>query len=187
VVLKDGEYVVEDCEASIESFLDELDLSAIFAPHGFVLTNQRLIVLKKKVTENKITSFELEKEFPLESIKDIATEESRTIIYTDEGKHMFNTGIHFCRGMPPRMHPAYASKYFRNKVIQQKEKKMFVIDFSSLRSLMEKGGIVLTTLKCPHCSAPIKMPKDGTETVCNHCGNTIYAHDIFEKIKALIS
>jgi len=47
-------------------------------------------------------------------------------------------------------------------------------------------GIVLTTLKCPHCSAPIKMPKDGTETVCEHCGSTVYAVDVFEKVKKLM-
>lgn len=65
--------------------------------------------------------------------------------------------------------------------------KTFVIDFSALRELVEKGGIVLTTFKCPHCGAPIKLPEEGTEIICNHCRSTIYAKDIFDKIKSLIS
>jgi len=51
---------------------------------------------------------------------------------------------------------------------------------------MKKGGLSLTTVKCPECKAPLKMPKGGTEIVCQYCNNTIYAQDIFEKIKSLI-
>jgi ribosomal protein S27AE len=65
--------------------------------------------------------------------------------------------------------------------------KRIIIDFTALKELAEKGGIVLTELKCPKCGAPIKLPKEGTETTCEHCGSVIYAQDIFEKIKALIS
>lgn len=72
--------------------------------------------------------------------------------------------------------------------IQELDRKKIpvVIDFSFLKTFIEKGGIVLTALKCPHCGAPIKMPKNGTATVCDHCGSTIYAQDIFEKVKTLI-
>lgn len=68
----------------------------------------------------------------------------------------------------------------------ERKKLPVLIDFSFLKTFIEKGGIVLTTLKCPHCSAPIKMPKGGTETVCDHCGSTVYAQDIFEKVRKLI-
>lgn len=138
-----------------------------------------------------MTSFKLEKEFPLECVKDIARSDGdkhETIIYTDEGKYHcgMRSGIFFCSGLGARMSwNSRAFAYFRNKVVRQKGKKMVVLDFSSLRSLLEKGGIMLTTLRCPHCSAPITMPKDGTEILCDHCGNMIYAQDIFEKIQAL--
>jgi hypothetical protein len=43
-----------------------------------------------------------------------------------------------------------------------------VLDFSSLKEYMEKGGLVLQ------------------KTKCEYCGSTIYAQDIFEKVKSLI-
>jgi DNA-directed RNA polymerase subunit RPC12/RpoP len=41
-------------------------------------------------------------------------------------------------------------------------------------------------MKCPECGAPIKMPDSGNQTKCEHCGNTVLAQDIFDKIKSLI-
>jgi ribosomal protein S27AE len=190
VVLRKGEYVVEYCHSE-----DVLDTTEGSSAHAFVLTNQRLIVLWEKgkgdMDNQEITSVEVKKAFALESIKDLDWDGLALSVYTEEGKFDFETAIILhCEGYHGRY---YGRKeefdYFRKKVVQQIEalRKTFVIDFSFLRSLMEKGGIVLTTLKCPHCSAPIKMPKDGNQTICDHCGSMIYAQDIFEKIKALIS
>ena len=50
---------------------------------------------------------------------------------------------------------------------------------------MERGGLILETVKCPECGAPVKLPEVGNYVVCEHCGNTIYAQDIFEKVKEL--
>jgi DNA-directed RNA polymerase subunit RPC12/RpoP len=54
------------------------------------------------------------------------------------------------------------------------------------KEYMEKGGLVLQKTKCPECGAPITIPTSGNQTVCQHCGSTIMAQDIFEKIKSLI-
>jgi hypothetical protein len=67
-----------------------------------------------------------------------------------------------------------------------RERVQLVLDFSGLKDYMTKGGLVLQTMKCPECGAPLKLPESGNQTKCEHCGNTILAQDIFEKIKNLI-
>jgi len=175
VSLEKGEYIVVDWK--------------IGAKGKFVLTDRRLIFLEAQIPFIRIKSYEVKKEFPLEDIRHIAYEAklfsfspSGTMIYTKDDKHFFEGSV--------IMFPK-----FREKVLQQvkerrqeldRNKMPVVIDFSFLKTFIEKGGIVLTASKCPNCSAPIKMPKNGTETVCDHCGSTIYAQDVFEKVKTLI-
>jgi ribosomal protein S27AE len=69
---------------------------------------------------------------------------------------------------------------------KKKERVQIVIDFSMLKEYMEKGGLVLKKTKCPECGAPIALPTTGNQTKCEHCGSTVYAQDIFEKVKSLI-
>lgn len=203
VVLRNGEHIVQCCHSWRPVYAKVEPVSA----HIFVLTNQRLVVLREEADLDKryikdyitkgrpeITSVELKKAFPLESIKDLSWEGPRGFgtpisIYTDEGKFDFETKQFHCEGCHGRQESIREDfDYFREKVVQQiGALRKMSLDFSSLKSLMEKGGIVLAELKCPHCNAPIKMPKDGNQTICEHCRSVIYAHDIFEKIKALIS
>jgi len=69
---------------------------------------------------------------------------------------------------------------------KRRERVHVLLDFSFLKNYMEKGGLAIQTFRCPNCSAPVKLPESGKQTTCEHCGSTIYAQDIFEKIKALI-
>lgn len=179
--LEDGEFVVKDW----------IVVQGICA-----LTNKKLIFLESQRGVIRTKSYKVIEEFPLESIKDIAEEKrrigkGRTIIYTTKGKHFF--GSILCTSGKPRSKDEF--EHFRQTVLLQikerrqeleRKKISVVVDFSFLKTFIEKGGIALTTLKCPHCSAPIKMPKRGAETVCEHCGSTVYAQDIFEKVKKLM-
>jgi hypothetical protein len=70
--------------------------------------------------------------------------------------------------------------------MRKKERGHVTIDFSFIKDYMKEGGLSLKTMKCPECNAPIRMPKDGTEMVCQYCNNPIHAQDIFEKIESLI-
>lgn len=71
---------------------------------------------------------------------------------------------------------------------EQKGKKVQVIvDFSFLKSVAEKGGLLLTTVSCPYCGGHVKLPESGNICKCEHCQKEIYAIDIFEKIKQLLS
>lgn len=69
---------------------------------------------------------------------------------------------------------------------KKRERVKIVIDFTALKQYMERGGLILQQTKCPECGAPIKLPQSGNQIVCEHCGGTIFAQDIFEKIKSLI-
>jgi ribosomal protein S27AE len=69
---------------------------------------------------------------------------------------------------------------------KKKERVQVLLDFSSLKDYMEKGGLILQKTKCPECGAPMALPTTGNQTKCEHCGSVVYAQDIFEKVKSLI-
>jgi hypothetical protein len=69
----------------------------------------------------------------------------------------------------------------------EQKKVNIVLDFSSIREYLDKGGFVLTTVKCPQCGAGIELPKEGNLTKCQHCGSQVYAQDVFDKLKGLLS
>ncbi len=61
-----------------------------------------------------------------------------------------------------------------------------VLDFSSLKEQMAKGGLVVQTIKCPTCGASVDLPSNGNTTKCQYCQSTIYAADLFEKLKVML-
>lgn len=69
---------------------------------------------------------------------------------------------------------------------KKKERVQVLLDFSSLKDYMEKGGLILQKTKCPECGAPMALPTTGNQTKCEHCGSVVYTQDIFEKVKSLI-
>lgn len=74
----------------------------------------------------------------------------------------------------------------RHNLIDKREKLDALVDFAALKDFMTKGGFFLQTVKCPECSAPLRLPESGNQILCSHCGNTILAQDIFEKIRSII-
>ena len=75
----------------------------------------------------------------------------------------------------------------RKAMIQKQQTKIVVIDFSWVRRYLDKGGLVLTAFKCPQCSGSIDLPKEGNVTKCKYCGSNVYAQDVFDKLKGLLS
>ncbi|MDG6907002.1 MAG: hypothetical protein JRN20_14610 [Nitrososphaerota archaeon] len=68
---------------------------------------------------------------------------------------------------------------------QAKRSIQILIDFSSIKDYIEKGGLVVSP-KCPSCGASITLPTTGTSVVCQFCKSPVQAIDIFEKIKELV-
>jgi ribosomal protein S27AE len=106
--------------------------------------------------------------------------------------HLSSLSVHVGSRLVPLIHYKWRERScsYRQYVVDCWERRGFVfiqvLDFSSLKDYMTKGGLVLQTTKCPECGAPMALPTTGNQTKCEHCGNIVYAQDIFEKVKSLI-
>ena len=60
------------------------------------------------------------------------------------------------------------------------------LDFSWLRGQMDKGGLVLSMVKCPQCGSTLDLPETGSLVKCQYCGSPIRATDVFDKLKGLM-
>ena len=134
-------------------------------------------------------------EIPLEDIRGISGDTGdstdwgllrRVTLVDSRGENTFRLKYAFLELFEPLIRNAMTIRKEEIEAEKKKERLHVVLDFSFLKTYMKKGGIVMQVLKCPHCSGKIEFPKSGTQTKCSYCGNTIYAQDIFEKVKSLL-
>ena len=79
------------------------------------------------------------------------------------------------------------NRYVSNVMLARKTVQyQVVVDFASISSQLENKGIVLQTLECPSCNGKLEYPKNGDEIVCQFCGASVHAVDIFKKFKDLL-
>lgn len=62
-----------------------------------------------------------------------------------------------------------------------------IVDFAEIVKAIKGKGILLESIECPHCGAPLSLPKNGESVQCSHCNRTILALDVFEKLKNVLS
>jgi len=151
-----------------------------------VLTNQKIVFLQEHGLFGK--SYHQTLSIPLENIQGISQggSVSKFISITDrEGTSVFHLPVKFDTFRNLIMNTKAQRKQELEK-LRRKERVHIVLDFSSVKEYMDKGGLKLQSVRCPECNAPVKLPDSGNQFECEHCGNMVYAHDIFEKIKALI-
>jgi len=154
-----------------------------------VLTNRRLLWVTKRGIFGK--SYHITHEIPLEDVKGVSSGGaiSKYISIKDsESEYRFHlSGMYgSIQKFNPLMRTAMETRKKEIETEKRKARVHIMLDFSSLKDYMKKGGLVLQTIKCPVCSGPLRLPKSGNQTTCEHCGNTVYAQDVFEKVKALI-
>ena len=164
---------------------------------ALLLTSRRLIWLERRqigVWKPQIT-YQVALEIPLESIKGVLAESGdsgnwastrKVSIVSDDGEKTFNLQSAFQELLRPMVENAIKQRRDEMEAEKRKDKIHVMLDFSFLKSMMEKGGIMMQVLKCPECGASVEFPKSGNQTVCTHCGKAIYAQDVFEKVKGLI-
>jgi hypothetical protein len=80
----------------------------------------------------------------------------------------------------------YTKKCLSGEMNKDKVNVQIIIDFSSLKDVMSKGGVVMSAYNCPNCNAMVDIPEAGKILICKHCGTPIKPVDIFEKIKSLM-
>lgn len=166
-----------------------------------VLTTQRLMWLgRREVVEGLLrrksrVSYHLVYSLLLEDLVQILSSpssvfpNSEVVEITDNQSKKYSYGLGRMQEYPSCKPLIMKGIEERRKEIEsekRKERVQVVLDFSSLKDYMEKGGLIMQTFKCPNCSAPVEFPENGKTTKCAHCGTKIYARDIFEKIKELI-
>jgi DNA-directed RNA polymerase subunit RPC12/RpoP len=153
---------------------------------ALALTTERLVWLKRRGVFSK--SYHLTVEIPLEEIVGISETgvfTKRICVADRSGEYRFRIGVTLAT-FKNTVNAALTERKTTLEELRKKERLHVMVDFSSLKDYMEKGGLKLTTVKCPECNAPLEMPKEGTEIVCQYCNSTILAQDIFERIKSLI-
>ncbi len=159
-----------------------------------LLTTQRLIRLKNTAWSGK---FQIDYDVPLEDIKGMTGDRGHEGPKFNEALSKFHISttnreiaieLLFSPLETPKPLATLAIKGRKEELEKQrkKDKIHIMMDFSFLKSSMEKGGVVMQVLKCPECGATVDFPKAGNTTQCQHCGKNIYAQDIFEKVKDLL-
>jgi ribosomal protein S27AE len=156
------------------------------------LTNKRLIFEHESGIFTKRVYVTLD--LPLDGVSSTSVEGmlgKKLVVYAKKGfVSDFPVRLDFSVKDPERwrsmINSASEARLATIEAERRREHVQVVSDFGSLREYMVKGGLVLQTMKCPECGASVKLPESGNQTKCDHCGNTILALDIFEKIKDLI-
>ena len=60
------------------------------------------------------------------------------------------------------------------------------VDFAEILKAIKGKGILLESIECPHCGAPLTLPKTGKSIQCSHCNRTVLALDLFDKLKNVL-
>jgi DNA-directed RNA polymerase subunit RPC12/RpoP len=164
---------------------------------ALLLTSRRLIWLERRqigVWKPQI-NYQVAVDMPLETVKSVSAESGdsgdwekmrKVSIVGSDGEKTFNLENAFQELLRPMVENAIKQRRDEIEAEKKRDKVHVMLDFSFLKSVMEKGGLMMQVLKCPECGASVEFPKSGNETTCTHCGKTIYAQDVFEKVKGLI-
>jgi len=158
---------------------------------NLVLTNQRVLWVqkrKKKGFQSYLTRYDT----LLEEIKGISGEIDsytrpfwRIHIVDAKGENMFLLRVSI-ELLKPAIESIIKTRKEEVEYERKRERVHVLLDFSFLKNYMERGGLVIQSVKCLECGAPIKLPEKGSQAVCDYCGKTVYAQDVFTKIKDLI-
>lgn len=169
----------------------------IFQNGELLLTSRRLIWLERRqigVWKPQI-NYQASVDMPLEAVRSVSAESGdsgdwekprKVQIVGNDGEKTFNLQGAFQELLKPMIEIAIKQRKDELEAEKKRDKVHVMLDFSFLKTVMEKGGLVMQVLKCPECGASVEFPKSGNQTTCSHCGKTIYAQDVFEKVKGLI-
>jgi len=156
--------------------------------HGFlIVTNQRVLFACKLGFMAK--DYGIMFGINLENIVSVSPGKfgfnDKLVILDKNGQHrdFIKPKIH---SLVPIINEAISER--RNQLEAQKERErvQIVLDFSSLKDIMAKGGIVMSAYNCPKCNAMVDIPEAGKIMFCKYCGTPIKPVDIFDRIKSLL-
>jgi len=154
-----------------------------------IITDRRLLWVTRRGRLGK--TYRVTHEIPFESIRSISgggkVKKYISLIFLDD-EYIFRLSgnyrsLHEFRNIVRSLREKWEKQIEAEK---QKERVHIMFDFTALAEHMKDGGLSLKTIKCTECGGPLDLPESGNQINCEHCGCTILAEDVFEKIKALI-
>lgn len=163
-----------------------------------LLSTQRLrwLIRRERGFWKKTVSFLIAYEIPLEEIRGITgntgdsndweSSHYQISVVDSKGENTFNLQYAVLELFKPLIENAINIRRKEIEAEKKKERLHVTLDFSFLKTYMEKGGLIMKILKCPECGGTIEFPETGTQTKCTHCGKSVYAQDVFEKVKSLL-
>lgn len=156
-----------------------------------VLTTQRLAFVKERGVFGK--SFHIDLSFPIDNLSGLSMGGlvMKYVSMTDSsGEHVFHVSGVGNETQFASFRALIQDQLLKRQQAIEAEKRrdriQITLDFGFLRDYMSKGGLSLQVVKCPQCGGPMSLPKEGSQVVCEHCGSTVFAQDIMEKVKQLI-
>jgi DNA-directed RNA polymerase subunit RPC12/RpoP len=165
---------------------------------ALLLTSQRFIWLKQRSagSGSNEPTYQVGFDIVLGDVKGITADEGgegtelyarkQVVIATPDGDKIFSLGWAMTEIIRLLTELVINARREEIAAARKKDKIHIIMDFSFLKSTMEKGGVLMQVIKCPECGASMDFPKTGNQTQCQHCGKNIYAQDIFEKVKDLL-
>src|SRR2546426_9125634 len=156
-----------------------------------VLTSQRLLFMQQVGMLTK--TYMVKESIDLESLVNVSVQgvvKTLHVTFQSSGSSV-NRIFHGTHGKGYfEIQNAIQSGRNARVMVMEEEKKrsriQYVLDFSFLKTRLEKGGMIVSTIQCPSCSASLALPDAGTSTRCPHCGQSVVAQDIFNRMKGLI-
>jgi hypothetical protein len=183
-VVEKGEYIKRPAVAEVKVKMNG----------ALVLTNKRLIWVASRGILSR--SYHVSLEVPLERIRGISEggSFSKYISVVDaQTEYRFFLYFDLDTDIPPLeqfnsvVRPALQARKKEIETEKRKGRVQVMIEFTAIKDFLAKGGILnLQAVKCPVCGGRLKLPEKGSSITCDHCGNEIYAQDIFDKMKDLI-
>jgi hypothetical protein len=75
----------------------------------------------------------------------------------------------------------YQSSGFPGKTVTQ-----VTVDYPALKSLLSDKGLIVQVVRCPSCSGQLPLPEKGSYVKCAFCDSTVYATDVFDRLRAVL-
>jgi rubrerythrin len=168
-----------------EKHVPSVDSDEVSFSTWFVVSNQRLILALVELAkgDRRVRSLKM---LDLEDVNTVRGDGEVIEVMDKNGNSASFKGEHQRLGeLRSNISEAIAKRKSEVKE-QQNREQVITTDFSWLRDYMQKGGLLLTTFKCPSCGGNITIPESGGVVKCPFCGSDVHAIDIFKKVKELI-
>lgn len=155
-------------------------IKGVFRRGLFILTSQRIIIFDEEF--NTIVS-----DIPLTVLTEVYVEKNMIInrklcdvlqIAVGSIKYVINVSENFSV-------EELAKAILKLRAKEMLRARMPFVDFSLLKSILDKGGIVVKTIKCPSCGGILDVPSEGKFVKCRYCGHTIFVEEVVNMVREM--